>query len=322
MRELLLLFALAQAAPAGLAPAEALSTPRPIYPREAARSGIEGTVVVQFTIDPAGHVSDASVVEPVPGFDAPAIEAVKQWHFKPAQRGGTPVSTKGRVPVEFRLTPEASGAPLPLPSPPADLDVRKTLAYGEGHGDMAAVRRDGDICSTVELSSPALRLARFARMAREENVRPRPTDVERQAAGLLTVYFARQIHVVSGFRTSVLGKDVPNSGAQTCPVSVPSRIVLRSERGEELAARHAPSVISRRTVVRDLRAPGSDRSYPVLDAVAFFDWDTALRLADGRELRVVVGFDEGKPATVVFTAEDLARLTPIWSKPDPTAQGR
>ncbi len=37
------------------------------------------------------------------GLDEKAIEAVRQWRFKPGTRGGQPVPVHARVDVNFRL---------------------------------------------------------------------------------------------------------------------------------------------------------------------------------------------------------------------------
>ena len=73
-----------------------------VQPRytEAARIGhIQGTVVVQATIDRTGAVTDVRLVKSLGfGLDEAAMSAVKQWRFRPATLGGRP------VPVFFQLT--------------------------------------------------------------------------------------------------------------------------------------------------------------------------------------------------------------------------
>jgi TonB family protein len=73
-----------------------------VYPEAAITAWIEGTVVVQATVDSAGNVTDASVLSGPEELRKTAIQSVLQWHFV---RGGS--STK-QVSIAFRLPPENS----------------------------------------------------------------------------------------------------------------------------------------------------------------------------------------------------------------------
>ena len=55
----------------------------PKYPVAAAKAGTEGSVVLQFTVETDGSVSDVNVVKAVPEntFDKVAITALKQWRY-------------------------------------------------------------------------------------------------------------------------------------------------------------------------------------------------------------------------------------------------
>jgi protein TonB len=69
------------------------------------RLGIPGEVDVNVVIDPTGRVIDAQVVRSTdPAFDDPALEAVKQWTFKPAKQNGVPSATRILVPIQFAYT--------------------------------------------------------------------------------------------------------------------------------------------------------------------------------------------------------------------------
>jgi protein TonB len=74
----------------------------PVYPSDLRRQKVEGIVYVVFLVDPTGRVQQPKVERsPNPGFDKPAIDAVKQWRFEPAVRGGEKVFSKMRVPIRF-----------------------------------------------------------------------------------------------------------------------------------------------------------------------------------------------------------------------------
>jgi TonB family protein len=83
-------------------------TPRvqasPVYPFDLRRAGITGEVVVEFIVDPAGDVIAAySIRSSDPAFEAAAIQAVRQWKFRPGMKGGKTVNTRMRVPIAFDL---------------------------------------------------------------------------------------------------------------------------------------------------------------------------------------------------------------------------
>lgn len=78
----------------------------PNYPRRAAAKGIEGYVVVEFTVTTLGTVADPVVIEAAPPniFDREAIAAVKKFKYKPKVENGKPVEVKGvRNIIRFEL---------------------------------------------------------------------------------------------------------------------------------------------------------------------------------------------------------------------------
>lgn len=82
------------------------------YPQEAKDNNIQGQgrVLVTFTVQPDGMVTDAHVENPVnPLLDAEAIRVVSLMPaFNPALKAdGTPVSVTTAVPVNFRLAEPA-----------------------------------------------------------------------------------------------------------------------------------------------------------------------------------------------------------------------
>ena len=81
------------AAPAQLRP---LSTPAPRYPADALRAGTRGEVMVEFTVDVDGSVSNARVVraDPPRTFDREALAAVRRWRFEPV---AAPVTTRRTI---------------------------------------------------------------------------------------------------------------------------------------------------------------------------------------------------------------------------------
>jgi len=108
-----------------------------IYPAEAIASGKQVTVVVRVTVAADGAVTTPEIVKSGgAAFDAAALDAIRQWKFRPALRGEVPVSSRIRVPFLFALpagsapdggvpdgggaatlatTPMDAGAAAPLP---------------------------------------------------------------------------------------------------------------------------------------------------------------------------------------------------------------
>jgi protein TonB len=78
---------------------------RPVYPRDAAISGIEGWVKIEFTITEAGTVKDPQVVDAKPArvFNRAAIRAILKWKFKPRVVDGVAVDRRASQIIDFTL---------------------------------------------------------------------------------------------------------------------------------------------------------------------------------------------------------------------------
>ncbi len=88
------------------------------YPPDAAKAGLEADVPLKLTIDRAGNVTKAEVVEPVGnGFDEVARDAALKFTFKPATRDGIPIPVAISYRYSFTLAPVSDAeAPLPVPT--------------------------------------------------------------------------------------------------------------------------------------------------------------------------------------------------------------
>jgi len=75
----------------------------PIYPDDARAARISGVVILEATIDPEGHVSDAKILRSIPLLDDAALTAVRQWEFTPTNLNGVPVPVIMTVTVNFTL---------------------------------------------------------------------------------------------------------------------------------------------------------------------------------------------------------------------------
>ena len=84
----------------------------PQYPERAAQRGIEGRVLIEFTISKSGSVKDAKVIayEPSKIFNRSALKAVAQWKYNPKIENGKAVEQKGiRISIPFRLGDAQTG---------------------------------------------------------------------------------------------------------------------------------------------------------------------------------------------------------------------
>ncbi|MFY9561271.1 MAG: TonB family protein [Terriglobales bacterium] len=75
---------------------------QPVYPAEARKERIEGTVVLKAVVSDSGKVEGVRLVEGNPTLAAAAISAVKQWHYRPYIRDGKARPFQTIVLVDFQ----------------------------------------------------------------------------------------------------------------------------------------------------------------------------------------------------------------------------
>ena len=75
----------------------------PKYPKKARKNHIEGTVVLHAKISKEGAVADLSVISGDPMLTQAALDAVKQWKYRPYLLGGKPVEVVTQITVNFQL---------------------------------------------------------------------------------------------------------------------------------------------------------------------------------------------------------------------------
>jgi protein TonB len=75
----------------------------PLFPSEMRGKKVEGLVTLIFVVDATGKVESPRVESSSnPAFEKPALDAVKQWKFEPAVKGGQRVGCKMRIPIRFQ----------------------------------------------------------------------------------------------------------------------------------------------------------------------------------------------------------------------------
>jgi len=83
--------------------ASIITQTRPAYPALARQARIQGTVVLHAIIDKEGKVAQLEVVSGHPLLVQSAIEAVRQWRYKPTQLNGDPVEVDTTIQVTFTM---------------------------------------------------------------------------------------------------------------------------------------------------------------------------------------------------------------------------
>ncbi len=240
MLEALLLLSLAPAAltQTDRTPAEALHTPRPRYPREALRSGIEGTVVIEFVIDPTGQAESSG------------NDRIRARAGHGGDRGGEAVALRAgpigrhsrlhegararRVPARSRQGRRAAAPDRPR-CPLAISDPRTVVVFAEGSGELPWSVTIADLLHRrSNLTSPALRLARFVACAAAEPEHPSGGRGARRRAPTWWSTSSEDRHRPGRHSTTGVHSTVRGSTMQTCPQHLATSIALQGRAVKEL----------------------------------------------------------------------------------------
>jgi TonB family protein len=85
--------------------AQVVSRPvEPNYPLLAKQMKVQGSVVLQALIDRAGNIEDLHVLSGPAILSSAAMQAVKQWRFRPYYMSGEAVETQARITVNFTIS--------------------------------------------------------------------------------------------------------------------------------------------------------------------------------------------------------------------------
>jgi protein TonB len=87
----------------GVLQGSALKRVQPQYPPIAKAARASGAVQVQVTISEEGRVIDAQVISGHPLLRDAALQAARQWMFKPTELSGVPVKVQGILTFNFTL---------------------------------------------------------------------------------------------------------------------------------------------------------------------------------------------------------------------------
>jgi protein TonB len=87
----------------GVADGLAVKKVTPEYPPEARKERIQGTVLMHAMIGKAGDIVELDLVTGHPILAPAAIDAVRQWEYKPYLLNGKPLEVDTQITVNFRL---------------------------------------------------------------------------------------------------------------------------------------------------------------------------------------------------------------------------
>jgi protein TonB len=83
--------------------ASIINQTRPLYPPLARQARIQGNVVLHAIIDKEGKVAQLEVISGHPLLVQSALDAVKQWRYKPTTLNGDPVEVDTTITVTFTM---------------------------------------------------------------------------------------------------------------------------------------------------------------------------------------------------------------------------
>ena len=76
---------------------------QPKYPQAALASHTQGAVQIEATVNKDGNVVNPKVLSGDPMLAAAAIEAVRQWRYKPYYLDGEPVEIQTQITINFKV---------------------------------------------------------------------------------------------------------------------------------------------------------------------------------------------------------------------------
>jgi protein TonB len=77
---------------------------QPIYPPLARSARVQGSVVLSALISKAGTIENLRALSGHPMLVAAAIEAVRQWRYRPYILNAEPIEVETQITVSFSLT--------------------------------------------------------------------------------------------------------------------------------------------------------------------------------------------------------------------------
>jgi TonB family protein len=135
---------------AGLAVGMLISNVAPKYPPIAKAARVSGTVVLQATISKAGTIEDLQIVSGPAMLQQAALDAVRQWHYRPYLLNNEPVEVDTTVNVIFTLGDDGQSSSVGAASAASPLGQQGAQsADGDGKylANITQEAENGDVAS-------------------------------------------------------------------------------------------------------------------------------------------------------------------------------
>jgi TonB family protein len=97
----------------GTAAGMAISQPPPVYPAAAKAAHVQGVVILKAVISKEGTIENLQVVSGPPLLVTSALDAVKQWRYKPYLLNGEPTAVQSTINVNYTFAPDSADPPSP-----------------------------------------------------------------------------------------------------------------------------------------------------------------------------------------------------------------
>jgi len=75
----------------------------PSYPKQAMVIRREGAVVIHVTVTDRGRIADVKLLSGDPILGRAAVDAVRQWRYRPALLNGKPTQSETDITLNFKL---------------------------------------------------------------------------------------------------------------------------------------------------------------------------------------------------------------------------
>jgi protein TonB len=81
-----------------------MQCPEPSYTDPAREANFQGTLLLDVVVSPNGGMKSAKIIRGLPfGLNDKAINAIRQWKFRPATLNGQPVTVQVMIELAFHL---------------------------------------------------------------------------------------------------------------------------------------------------------------------------------------------------------------------------
>jgi protein TonB len=125
----------------------AIAQPQPVYPPIAKAAHVQGVVVMHAVISKTGDIEDLQTISGPPMLTGAAMDAVKQWKYKPYLLAGQPVEVETTINVNFLF------AESPRPDTGTTLPAGSLAPVGAATADGAVFVSSG-VMTRYQLASP------------------------------------------------------------------------------------------------------------------------------------------------------------------------